>query len=346
MLTPMMAQYLVGLCCLRRNGDAVEVTIGDLVLDTAAEKERDVDITVTLQECDGRVRAFKAYEVKREHEPLDVAAVEQLCIKLRDMPSVTHRAIVSASGFTDGAIAKAGAHDVQLFAFKPWTAPLADQFPEFDGVGAPDQFLRQVASNLLFWVDARLNIFVPEGPPSFNWCDSTRLVLKDGTVHKTFPTAASYRDALLLRSTQLLFALEPAQTVARTFPAGPMADNEEFEVSPTWPHTHTLGVLEDGVFLKFDGGLAAIHSVTISGYLQWQKRKRAPEFYILEAVPTHEVFAGAAVADWGNPEGRMFGMIFAPDSRAIHIHPKIQLQDKHKNAIRRLKVRQPNPGSG
>ncbi len=63
MLTPMLVQYVVGLCCLRRNPEAVDVTVGDLVLDTAAGKARDVDITVTLQELDG-IRAFKAYEVK------------------------------------------------------------------------------------------------------------------------------------------------------------------------------------------------------------------------------------------------------------------------------------------
>jgi hypothetical protein len=66
MLTSMMVHYLVGLRCLRRNADAVDVTVGDLVLDTAAEERRDVDITVTLQESGGPVCAFKAYKVKRE----------------------------------------------------------------------------------------------------------------------------------------------------------------------------------------------------------------------------------------------------------------------------------------
>src|SRR6516165_9075930 len=89
MLTPMLVQYLVGLCCLRRNPTAVDITIGDMVLDESAEKERDVDITVTLEEAPGAIRVFKAYEVKKEKTPLDVAEVEQLCMKLHDMPSVT-----------------------------------------------------------------------------------------------------------------------------------------------------------------------------------------------------------------------------------------------------------------
>jgi hypothetical protein len=107
MLTPMLVQYLVGLCCLRCNPTAVEITIGDMVLDESAEKERDVDITVTLEEAPGAIRALKAYEVKKEKTPLDVAEVEQLCMKSHDMPSVTHKAIVSSSGFTAPALKKA-----------------------------------------------------------------------------------------------------------------------------------------------------------------------------------------------------------------------------------------------
>lgn len=129
-LTPMLVQYLVGLCCVRVSPDAVDVTLGDLVEDTAARKVRDVDITVTMQEA-GTVLAFKAYEVKRERRPLDVAIVEQLIAKFQDMPQVTHRAIVSASGFTDGAIAKADAHAVELYVFRPWEVPKGSEMPSF-----------------------------------------------------------------------------------------------------------------------------------------------------------------------------------------------------------------------
>ena len=44
----MMVQYLVGLCCLRHDPDAIDVTIGDMVMDDAAGKERDVDVTTAL----------------------------------------------------------------------------------------------------------------------------------------------------------------------------------------------------------------------------------------------------------------------------------------------------------
>ena len=99
----MLVQYLVGLCCLKWNPGDVEVTLGDMVYDQAAEKARDVDITVKASTKGKDIHAFMAYEVKRKQGPLDVASVEQLALKLRDMNQVTHRAIVSASGFTSAA---------------------------------------------------------------------------------------------------------------------------------------------------------------------------------------------------------------------------------------------------
>ena len=65
MLTPMMVQYLVGLCCLRHDPDAVEITLGDMVYDHVAEKDRDVDITITFKDGN-EITAFKAAEVKKE----------------------------------------------------------------------------------------------------------------------------------------------------------------------------------------------------------------------------------------------------------------------------------------
>jgi hypothetical protein len=342
MLTPMLVQYVVGLCCTRRNPEAVDVTVGDLVLDVAAQKERDVDITVTLAERDGTLRAFKAYEVKRESEPLDVAKCEQLCAKLRDMPQITHRAIVSASGFTQAAVAKAAANNVELFDLNPWTKPIGDQFPALAEIGRPVDFVREVRSNLLCWVDYKVHLEVPGGP-SFRFSDATPTFAENGGPHKKFANMSEFTNAVLLRSTQILFPLEPAETIARTFQPEPIVGNEEFQGTPRWPHTHTLSLLEEPVFLEHETHLRPIHSATISGYLQWQSRRADPEFFILESVPGRNVFAGAAVADLGRPEGKMFAMIFSPDSRTFNFH-NFQLLEKHKNAIRQLKIQVPRIG--
>jgi len=57
-LSPMLVQDLVGLCCLKWDPEAVDVTIGDMVLDPAAGKERDVDVTVTITESGSVTHAF------------------------------------------------------------------------------------------------------------------------------------------------------------------------------------------------------------------------------------------------------------------------------------------------
>jgi hypothetical protein len=69
-LSPMLVQYLVVLCCLKWDADAVDVTIGDMVLDPAVGKERDVDVTVTITESGRVTYAFKAYGVKHMSAPL------------------------------------------------------------------------------------------------------------------------------------------------------------------------------------------------------------------------------------------------------------------------------------
>lgn len=73
-LSPMLVQYLVGLCALKWDANAVDVTIGAMVPHEAVEKPRDVDVTVTVDTPEGRY-AFKDYEVKHEGSPLDAASV-------------------------------------------------------------------------------------------------------------------------------------------------------------------------------------------------------------------------------------------------------------------------------
>ena len=47
--------------------------------------------------------------------PLDVADIDGQVTKFNDMPTVSHRAIVSTSGFTGPAIKKAAHHGVDLY---------------------------------------------------------------------------------------------------------------------------------------------------------------------------------------------------------------------------------------
>lgn len=113
MLTPIDVHYLVGLLTLSASGDDVEVELGSMVEDVTTETKRDVDITVTHSTSSGE-HGYAGIEVKRHGRKLGTEHVEQLCAKLNDMPSLTSRAIVSASGYTKPSVKKAEARGVDL----------------------------------------------------------------------------------------------------------------------------------------------------------------------------------------------------------------------------------------
>jgi len=124
MLTPTDVHFLVGLLTLITRPDGVELELGSMVFDAIADENRDVDVTVRAVGEDGAISIFEGLEVKNHARPLDVTHIEQLCAKLRDMPSITDRGIVSASGYTEAAINKARHNRVTLYSLVEWTAPV------------------------------------------------------------------------------------------------------------------------------------------------------------------------------------------------------------------------------
>ena len=334
----MLVQYLVGLCCLRWDPDAIDVTIGDMVLDTAAGKERDVDVTVTVAESGSTTHAFKAYEVKREGAPLDVTEVEGLCLKLIDMPSITHRAIVSTSEFTSGARAKATHHGVELYALRLWTRPLQEQFPSLTMQGTAEECF-PTTRLLLCWVGAQYALVAHDAKGSFTVQSQDRLLDPDGKPHSKYSTFANYQQELLLRSTEILFPLEPAASVFRTFPVPFSAPEGITPAGPAWPHTHTLDVSHDDVFITTHHGVCRLDFVTITGHLQWQRSGDKAHYYVMERVPDGEAFAGALISTEAR-EGHMTCLVFSPKTREIGIQ-FVRLAEKHRNAIRKLKLEIP-----
>lgn len=338
MLTPMMVQYLVGLCCLRHDPNAVEITVGDMVYDKAAEKERDVDITITFKNEDGSISAFKAAEVKKEAKPLDVVTIEQLCMKFSDMPQITHKAIFSTSGYSEAAKTKAKYHSVDIYTLKPWTKRIEYDFPDFNGVGTPSEFLARVDSCILRWLQHSTYVIAPGGPSSFYWYDNTPLFLSDGSPHDKYSNMEEYIKILERRSAEILCTIDPIIKIAEKLIHPPKEiDLESFSVLK-FDHSHTMDVRTDDVHLKFEDTLCRITSITLSGIMQWSIQKRNPEFFILENALTQEIFAGAAIADCGENDGRMFAMIFPKSGRELGIH-NFSIPEKQKNIIHKLKLK-------
>lgn len=334
-LSPMLVQYLVGLCCLRYEPDAVDITIGDMVRDEAASEERDVDVTVTVTDSEGESCAFKAYEVKREGSPLDVADVEALCQKLTDMPSISHRAIVSSSGFTKGAKAKASSHGVDLFWLRPWTRPLEEQFPLLTMSGTADECF-PMSQVLLCWKEFSFSLVARMAKGSFSVQPDDPLFDDAGNVHSKYKTFSQYTSELLLRSTEILFPIEPASSVMRTFPIPFTVPEGETPAGPPWPHTHTLDVKDDVVHIQTDKGICQLDFVTITGFLRWERSPNRGQYYVMESVPDGGAFAAALIAQELR-EGHMTCLVFSSKTREIGIH-FVRLLEKHRNAIRRLKI--------
>jgi hypothetical protein len=339
----MLVQYLVGLCCLKWHPDAVDVTIGSMVLDPAAGKQRDVDVTVTVSDSGNITHAFKAYEVKNESSPLDVADVEQLCLKLLDMPSVTHRAIVSASGFTSSARSKAARHGVSLYALRLWTRPLQEQFPALAMQGTAQECF-PMSQTLLCWTNVQYAIVAREAEGPFSVQPDDRLFDASGNVHPKYKTFADYQNELLLRSTEILFQLEPAVTIVRTFPVPHVVSDGTIPAGPGWPHTHTLDTHNDGVYVETSKGVRRIDLITINGYLQWQRSVNDSLYYVMDQIPGGEAFAGALIS-MEKREGHMIALVFSPKTRDIGIH-FVRLTEKHLNCIRGLTLAQPEAPTG
>ncbi|MFA6529012.1 MAG: hypothetical protein WCT46_05755 [Candidatus Gracilibacteria bacterium] len=131
MLTHTDIHYLVGLLTKSLGSEDIEVELGDMVYDIAGKKHRDVDVTVKQKNADGTVSMYKGIEVKDETRPLGIGTVEQLCLKLNDMPQITHKAVVSSSGYSSGAIEKATSHGMDLLEIVDWD-PVKD--PGFSNI--------------------------------------------------------------------------------------------------------------------------------------------------------------------------------------------------------------------
>lgn len=337
-VSPMLVQYLVGLCCLRWKPEVVSVTLGDLVYDRAAKKERDVDVTVTVDASPTERLAFMGYEVKREASPLDVSSVEQMVAKLKDMKGLTHRAIVSTSGFTDGARSKASKHKVALYELLPWERPLEEQFPGLQFKGTIRECF-PMSKYLLCWPEHRLSLVARSAPGPFAVNDNDALLSAKKTPHKKYKTFQSLKNELLLRSTEILLALEPAKTVLDTFPVPAVVPPGQVAGGPVWPHTHTLDITQDQVFVQASSSFFQLEHVTISGRLQWQRAADPALYYVMQDAKTHEAFAGALISTELRP-GAMKALVFSPNSREIGIH-FVQLAENHINMIRSLQIPRP-----
>jgi hypothetical protein len=331
----MLFQYLVGLFTLKHGGGLhFNVILGDLVFDEASGTKRDVDVTVSTP--DGEVYAFAGYEVKHWTVKLDVSDVEALAVKLKDMPDVTHRAIVCSSGYTAPAIKKAKYHGVDLYVIKEWTTPIEEQFPDLAPMKGPPSEVFRGNQFHLTWPERNVYLHVPG--PYFEIAWDEQLFDSEGKKHAVYPDFAAFSDGMLIRSTDILCLTKPMLDRVNPEIEALTTGGSITMPEPRWPFGHTFEVANADVYVRAsDNELHRVDIVTIQGQLCWEY---SPMLYLaVEKVPTGEKFASAMVGVSPIP-GRMLAIMMPTSGRNLSIRNVVLNRDQ-LNAIRLMEISPP-----
>jgi hypothetical protein len=338
MLTPMQVQYLVGLCCLRRNPEAVDVTLGAWIHDDSIQEDRDVDVTVTVTSDDGRREAVAGFEVKKEAKPLDVTHIEQLAAKMGDMPSLTQRSIVSASGYYSNCLGKANKHGIVLYELAPWESPVRQSFPNSHLDGTPANSLLFSESQLV-WLDGVSVKINPSDTHRELWVglsDQQSILDAEGKMLGTYDDLV--RRMLGQATMQLAKSpqVEAAYLVPRTMPPN---EQPEGPVGQPVRVNNLLLTIGEPIFVSIEGKPTRIQDVLVSGDVQWMQVRQKGTFHVMRRHDDRAiVYAGAAVCEVPNREGELMASLLSPADNQMAIH-LIRLSEKHKHMIRELKLR-------
>jgi hypothetical protein len=125
---------------------------------------------------------------------------------------------------------------------------------------------------LLCWPQHQLALIARDAKGPFTVNSSDPLFNQKGKPHKKYRTFGDFQNELLLRSTEILLPIEPAAAVFKTFPIPTVVPDGQIPAGPAWPHTHTLDVSADAVYVQTGRGICRVDQVTITGQLQWQRR--------------------------------------------------------------------------
>jgi hypothetical protein len=341
MLSPMQVQYLVGLCCLRRNPEAVEITVGHSLYDPKADYPRDVDVTVIYPNDKGEYEAIAGYEVRRESRPLEVGDVEALVTKLNDIPNVSKKSIVSASGYSQPAVKKAKAHGIDLYEIVLWDEPIREGFPKSSMKGTASEAVL-FSANYLAWIDqidVGVNVSKLAKEDSKQLVEGNLVLLDEsGNLHPKHQNFnALVQSALLHAATQLArsgdamsIRMAPTRTPPNEWPDGPFG-------SPLTVKNVRVPI-SDQVYVQIRAELVQIEELQFSGSLQWFHERRQAEYYVMRRDDSTEVFAGAAVSELPGKEGVLLAILLSPDTDDV-LTTTIHLTDKQKNMIRDLKLK-------
>jgi hypothetical protein len=308
MLTPTDIHYTVGFLSQAAGPDNVEIELGDFVYDAATRTSRDVDVTITTRNKDGSREAFVGLEVKAHKRRLNSEHVEQLIQKLHDMPDITGKAIVSASGYTKPAIRKAQHHNVDLYELADWNPATTYDFFKAETVPA--------SRETYGWIN-HLEVQIN---PGRDHTEEERLVLgSDPDMYLESSPESTYKLKNWVNDVSKLAAREAARHAG---PA-PRVGRQQTGATVTVQFT-------DSAFALKDGARVAITALRFTGTLERRFEELPSVTKALYKLGSSEPIAGCAISDFGGEFGLM--ALIISNRRTLEL-ARVPIADRNKPKI-------------
>ena len=309
MLTPIDIHYLFGLLTLVSQPYSVDVTLGGMVYDHAAKKKRDVDVVLTYNDVLKGKSVITGIEVKKHGKPLTVEHVEQLIIKLKDMKEIKTKKIVSASGYTDGAINKASAHGIELLILSDWNKNVDD----FEHIKLTGDFI--FINKILSWVGTPKIIY----NPSTNSEEILEILKRNPKINNN----SGITNLAELNSFILLNALN---TLLRDNNFSIPNDSIVVRVKLTINNPLHIETTDKNLILT---------EALVEGMVRWDEKQLKTGYKTIYKYGENKPYVGCAITEM--PNGNLLGLTFSQFDRNINL-VNVKISDRNKNKIFKRKL--------
>lgn len=312
MLTPIDIHYLFGLLTLVSQPNSVDVELGGMVYDDAAKKKRDVDVVLTYNDVLKGKSVITGIEVKKHGRPLDVEHVEQLIIKLKDMKEIETKKIVSASGYTDGAINKAREHGIELLILSDWNK----NFDDFEHIKLKGDVI--FINKILSWVSPPKITY----NPSTNSEDISKILRRNPKVY------LSHGDSGINNLAELnSFILSNAlNTLIR---------DKKFSIPNDFIDVRVKLTLKNPPYIKTTDEILFLNEALVEGVVRWNEKQLKTRYKTIYKYGENKPYVGCAITEM--PDGNLLGLTFSQFDRNINL-VIVKVSERKKNKIFKRKL--------
>jgi hypothetical protein len=307
MLTPVDIHYLFGLLTLISQPDSVDVTLGGMVYDRAAKKKRDVDVVLTYSDLSKGKSVMTGIEVKKHKRPLTVEQVEQLIKKLSDMKEIKAKKIVSASGYTEGAINKARYYGIELLILSDWNKNVND----FDHIKLTSDFI--FINKTLSWVTTPRISFNPltnseeilellKANPKINLHQNNSVIIN----------VSEFTSSILINALNTLL------------------NDKNFSIPNDSIDVKVKLTINNPPYIETSDKKITLNEAIVEGTVRWDEMQLKSEYKSIYKYGEDKPYVGCAITEM--PNGNLLGITFSQFDRNINL-VNLKISDRIKKKI-------------